>query len=545
MNILLAAAVLVVSAAVSAQTAVWTKGFATTTCENMITDEAGNTYVTSYYSDVPLEIDGTQIEPENETSSWLSKFSAAGELQWLVNITATDFVVTTDVQLDADGNVVICGVAYGEINFGAMTFGDPADINARGFIAVFDPNGTCVRTGGTNGEAYVAFTEIEPTDAGDYFVSGQAEGEFYFGVELVPSYGGQDAIYGKFDADLDPKWMYSIGDVGDDAATTLTLDTDGNLFIAGYHEGSFLFDATFFFLSYGGTELFLVKAQNDGDLVWVRTLGSSEEEAQYWMSVETDAENNVYLSGNMMLEMYHGGGLTDSYGSVDPFVTAYDADGFFKWFTHGGSVDYDISMGMIKGKDDNLFIFGYFTGTAEIDGLILNAVTGYDGYFAEFGLDGNAQWVWQTNGDAEEYVTIMSVDPWHNVIAAGYSTGNITVGGMDVDTPEGVDFSVWLAKLLTPDSEPETAVEDIVAENTLAIYPNPADTEINFTTTASYSSLRSLEITDLQGRWIRTIDFEAIGQAIPVSDLLPGCYILTPVYANSLRGKAVQFVVVH
>ena len=139
----------------------------------------------------------------------------------------------------------------------------------------------------------------------------------------------------------------------------------------------------------------------------------------------------------------------------------------------------------------------------------------------------------------------MSIDPWHNAIVAGYSTGNITVGGMEVDTPEGVDFSIWLTKLLSPDSEPETAVENIVAENILAVYPNPADTEIKFTTTAPSSSLRSLEITDLQGRLIRTIDFEAIGQAIPVSDLLPGCYILTPVYANSLRGKAVQFVVVH
>ena len=66
------------------------------------------------------------------------------------------------------------------------------------------------------------FVAIATDAAGNYGVCGVSEGSFAHGVELVPFYGGTDAIYGMFNSDLDPIWMKTIGAV---SYTHLTLPT--------------------------------------------------------------------------------------------------------------------------------------------------------------------------------------------------------------------------------------------------------------------------------------------------------------------------------
>ena len=53
------------------------------------------------------------------------------------------------------------------------------------------------------------------------------------------------------------------------------------------------------------------------DIFIGRTLGSENSEYQYWMDLELDANDYIYLAANMNEEISHQGGTNTSYGITD------------------------------------------------------------------------------------------------------------------------------------------------------------------------------------------------------------------------------------
>jgi hypothetical protein len=479
-----------------AQNAFWAKGFATGTCDMLASDASGNIYAAAVFSDT-IEIDGVEIIPENPYNSWLAKFNPAGELQWIVNITSTNMVYVRDLIVDNNGNVVIAGSSLGMVDFGPLLMGNESDNFGRAFIAVYNPEGTCIDITGTNGETNVHFVAIATDAAGNYGVCGVSEGSFAHGVELVPFYGGTDAIYGMFNSDLDPIWMKTIGGPDGDGGCAIEFDSNGELILSGYFEGDFMLTDVPF-SSYGDVDIFLVKTDTDGYFHWLRTLGSENSEYQYWMDLELDANDYIYLAANMNEEISHQGGTNTSYGSTDFFVTRYNSAGGFDWFIHGGGEADDLMYGMTKGNNDNLYVYGYFTGAFETDGLVLYADVAYDGFYCEIGTDGSANLVAQTDGDDTESYTAAVVDINNNLIGAGIATQNITFEG--AGTIDGIaEITTFLVKYETVYSIPEVGIEENDHPLNFQLYPNPTNNSINFDFTESKIPGKEIIIINASG----------------------------------------------
>ena len=75
------------------------------------------------------------------------------------------------------------------------------------------------------------------------------------------------------------------------------------------------------------------------------------------------------------------------------------------------------------------------------------------------------------------------------------------------------------------------------------LYPNPAK---DFLTVEGISEVERIQIVDINGRVIRTIDIEKdeIGRTLNVSDLMNGIYILKKINRNG-QLEAAKFQVMH
>lgn len=508
---------------IHAQNAFWAKGFATGTCDMLTTDAGGNIYAAAVFSDT-IEIDGVEIIPANPDNSWLGKFNPAGELQWLVNITSTDIVYVRDLMVNNDGNIVITGSSFGMVDFGPLLMGNESDNFGRAFIAVYNPEGICIDLTGTNGETNVHFLEIAADDAGNYGVCGVSEGSFALGVELVPFYGETDAIYGMFDSDLEPIWMKTIGGPGTDAGLSIEFDSNGELLVGGYFFGDFML-ADVPFTSYGDVDLFLVKTDTDGYFHWLRTLGSVNSEYQYWMDIVLDVNDYVYLASNMIEEISHQGGTNISYGSTDFFVTRYNSAGGFDWFVHGGGEADDLMYGMTKGNNDNLYVYGYFTGAFETDGLVLYADVAYDGFYCELGTDGSANLVAQTDGDDTELYSAATVDMYNNLIGAGIATENITFEGAGTIDAIGEEITAFIVKYETNYSIPEVGIEENTYSLDFQLYPNPVNSTLNIDLNEEGNSVKIIKIINTSGSEILKFDLNGDQHsAFNISSLPAGIY---------------------
>ena len=162
------------------------------------------------------------------------------------------------------------------------------------------------RTYGGNGvsKAY----SIKQTIDGGYVIAGMTNS---FGA------GGWDMYAVKTDAQGDTLWTHTYGGSYDDYAYDAEQTTDGGYVIAGY-------TASF---GAGGCDFYVVKTNSDGDTLWTRTYGGTGNDLAYAIELTTDGGYVVA-----------GGTESFGAGSFDFYVVKTNSQGDTMWTrTYGGS----------------------------------------------------------------------------------------------------------------------------------------------------------------------------------------------------------------
>jgi hypothetical protein len=204
------------------------------------------------------------------------------------------------IQQTADGGYVVAGSTE---SFGAGS----ADI----WILKLDGNGSAVwqKTYGGGGNEYPYLSSVNQTEDGGYVVSGYTES---FGA------GNRDIWILKLDSNGETAWQKTYGDAGHDYATSVQQTTDGGYVISG-HKGSG-----------GASEDGLIQKINaNGDVIWQKTYAGSDED--YPILVQQTTDNGYIMAGYTM---------SFGAGNRDSWILKLDADGNTMWQkTYGGSND--------------------------------------------------------------------------------------------------------------------------------------------------------------------------------------------------------------
>ena len=172
-----------------------------------------------------------------------------------------------------------------------------------------------------------AFSVQQTTDGG-YIVAGYS---YTFGP------GNYDVWLLKTEADGDTAWSCTYGDTRGDYGYSVRQTTDGGYIIAGWTE-----------TSGNGDDVYLLKTDGDGNLIWTRTYGgSSHEDAR---SLDLTADGGYILAGR-----------TSSFGNGnnDFYLIKTDAEGNTVWTrTYGGGQD-DYCWSVQQTTDGGYILAGY------------------------------------------------------------------------------------------------------------------------------------------------------------------------------------------
>ena len=161
-----------------------------------------------------------------------------GDVRWFANISSatgsgngrTNFVLS-------DGTYTyITGRSYSDLQFGNYSYSSGGTQN--GFLASLDQNGNWNWVKQLECSATLDSNSIALDSAGDVYVAGTHNGcnINLGGMTLNPSGGQYDAFIAKVNQTGWSTWASSAGTTSNDEINSITIDSNNNLFIAGYQE---------------------------------------------------------------------------------------------------------------------------------------------------------------------------------------------------------------------------------------------------------------------------------------------------------------------
>ena len=255
---------------------------------------------------------------------FLLKLNGSGDFEWSRTYGGANNDEARGIRQTSDGGYVICGYTR---SFGP---GIPGFDNS--YIVKTNSAGDTLWTrtyGGTNSETAFA---IEQLIDGNYVVAGH-----------TGSYGSgsTDAWLLKLDANGDTLWTRTYGGIGQDAVTSLAKTADGG-YVLGGSSASF---------TPGVNDVYLIKVDAAGNEEWSEHYGGTNSDQGY--SVRTTWDGGYILGG---ITKSYGPGIP---ANNNYYLIKTDADGDTLWTRVYGGSNNEVANAVRQVSDGGYITVGY------------------------------------------------------------------------------------------------------------------------------------------------------------------------------------------
>lgn len=313
--------------------------------------------------------------------------------------------------------------------FQTATFGSTTLTSAGSqdiFIAKYAANGTLRWVQRTGNVNFDSGLSIATDVDGNVYITGLFAGTTTIGTTNLTSVGAYDVYVAKYDSNGMFQWVKQAGGTGNDYGWGVATDANGYVYITGYISGTATF-GPHTLISQGSTDLFLAKYDSNGTLQWAKRDGGTGNEYAYDMA--TDGNGNMYIVGYFTGTATFGTTNLTSAGNEDVFVVKYNSDGITQWAQRGGGTGSDITYDIATDSNGNTYITGSFLNTATFSGG--SSVTSFgnsDIFLAKYNSAGTLQWLRRTGGINYDYMLGIDTDTGGNSYITGYFYGHTTIG---------------------------------------------------------------------------------------------------------------------
>lgn len=342
----------------SSGTQLWARQFGSSQADFVSTvavDAAGNVYVA-----------GTTLGSlggftnAGATDMFASEFDSNGNQLWIQQAGSAAIDEAWGIAIDSSGNVNVVGSTYGSMASGTTNAGG-SDIFAVQYTQSGSQN-WIAQFGSTGYEEPLAAA----VDAdGNLYIAGYTSGILPSGGT---SSGGFDAFLAQYSSSGSQSWVQQLGSSGADAAYAVTVDGNGNVYVAGVAGGAMASSLTY----QGYNDAFVAQYDSSGNQLWLQEFGTSSADVAY--SVVADPQGNVYVSGTTFGSLAPG---TANAGSGDAFSAVFDSTGNPRGVEQFGSTGWDCAVSLAF-SGSRIYVAGYTTGSLfanQTGTLFLNTLT--------------------------------------------------------------------------------------------------------------------------------------------------------------------------
>ncbi|MEO8589267.1 MAG: T9SS type A sorting domain-containing protein, partial [Flavobacteriales bacterium] len=384
----------------------------------------------SFYSGVFDQDAGTDVFPRLNGSvmGYIAHYDAAHEFNWIQQIGphGAAYDLCSGIALDAGGNVYTTGYYSGSAIFCSDTL-HAWMANSTIFLNKRDADGNCLwtRSIGDGADGGLAFS-IAVDDGENIYITGSFADSLRFGNTLLVSAGGTDLFLAKYDVNGNCLWVLRGGGTGNDRATSVAADTNGEPIIAGEYAGTAIIAGSTF-TSLGSTDGFMARYDAEGSAVWSRTMGGTG-----WDNVNdvtVDGSGNSYAVGRFTTAADFGPLSLDGTGDADLFLAKYGANGDPLWVVGTTGTGWKEGSSVVQNQSGKVYVTGSFSGTADFCTSDLVSDANYQTFLGCYDPGGDELWVeqFQTSGESHGYG--LSARPAGNIVLTGSLYGTMTFGG--------------------------------------------------------------------------------------------------------------------
>jgi hypothetical protein len=230
------------------------------------------------------------------------------------------------------------------------------------------------------GAFYDIVTSIAIDSSDNAYITGKFNGRIFFGEThyttdsiVLDNNGGDDYAFFLAKIGSNGKWLSAISPVsgeGNAGGKGIAIDSDDNIYITGYFTETCSIGGTAL-TSYGKSDAFVAKKGSSGDWEWTKSLGGSDYDSVSGVTV--DENGNVYLTGYFTGTASFGDTNLSSSGSLDIFVTKFNSNGDWQYAMRAGGTGDDQGKSISVDSRGNVYITGEFSKTSDFDGTKLSA----------------------------------------------------------------------------------------------------------------------------------------------------------------------------
>ena len=208
-------------------------------------------------------------------------------------------------------------------------------------------------------------------------------------------------------------------------------DNFGHIYIAGnFMTDSITFGAiTLHIENNAFAEIFIVKYDLNGNILWAKSSGGEEE---YVGSISADLSGNIYLSGIFMGDTakFDTINIYTSYRPEDMFLAKYDSSGNALWAIAPNGIYQDGSGSIATDANNNVYMTGNYQNSIIFGTDTLNSINPYDDIFLfKFDPSGNVLWGKSFGGSLDDDGVTVCVDVYNNVYITGeFASDSISFG---------------------------------------------------------------------------------------------------------------------
>ncbi len=235
--------------------------------------------------------------------------------------------------------------------------------------------------------------------------------------------------------DLDMTWAVRAGGAGNDEASDVAILPDGGMIVTGYFSSTAYF-ASRPVTSAGNKDIFLVRYDADGDVLWVKRAGGSGED--WGRAVALASDGSIWVAGYFSGTAHFAPGEVEettrqSRGGFDVFVAHFSLDGELLTVRQSGSSADDWPNDVSVASDNGVVVTGAYGKPMTVnsdgaDAVVIPNAGPNDVFITRLAPDGILQWVRHEGGTGNDVTNMSAVGPEDQVAISGTYSAQVLFG---------------------------------------------------------------------------------------------------------------------